>query len=149
MLKAFPEVSDLWKRPLVKCDQTNVARKNEFAPYWAASPRLVCTRVKTCWWSICKNAPGCQECVKACADSHDDVTRLVLEGNRFNEFLVPSSCRSCHDPACLVGCPVDAIHRKSGNSGENRGNPWRLSLRITALAVDCAPQLPFWQHPHA
>ena len=21
-------------------------------------------------------------------------------------------CRSCHDPACLVGCPVDAIHRK-------------------------------------
>jgi Fe-S-cluster-containing hydrogenase component 2/CRP-like cAMP-binding protein len=54
----------------------------------------------------------CQECVKACADSHGDVTRLVLEGNRFDKYLVPSACRSCHDPACLVGCPVDAIHRR-------------------------------------
>jgi Fe-S-cluster-containing hydrogenase component 2 len=54
----------------------------------------------------------CQECVKACAASHGGVTRLILEGNRFGEYLVPSACRSCHDPACLVGCPVDAIHRR-------------------------------------
>jgi Fe-S-cluster-containing hydrogenase component 2/CRP-like cAMP-binding protein len=56
----------------------------------------------------------CQECVKACAETHDGVTRLVLEGNRFGKFLVPSACRSCHDPLCLNGCPVDAIHRKTG-----------------------------------
>jgi Fe-S-cluster-containing hydrogenase component 2/CRP-like cAMP-binding protein len=54
----------------------------------------------------------CQECVKACADSHGGVTRLILEGNRFSEYLVPSACRSCTDPVCLVGCPVDAIHRR-------------------------------------
>jgi Fe-S-cluster-containing hydrogenase component 2 len=40
------------------------------------------------------------------------VTRLVLEGNRFGKYLVPSACRSCYDPACLTGCPVDAIHRR-------------------------------------
>lgn len=57
----------------------------------------------------------CQECVKACARTHpDDITRLVLEGNRFANYLVPSACRSCHDPLCLVGCPVDAIHRRPG-----------------------------------
>ena len=54
----------------------------------------------------------CQECVRACSDSHDGVSRLVLEGERFDEYLVPSACRSCHDPVCLIGCPVDAIHRR-------------------------------------
>jgi CRP-like cAMP-binding protein/Fe-S-cluster-containing dehydrogenase component len=54
----------------------------------------------------------CDECTKACADTHDDVTRLIREGLRFDRFLVASSCRSCLDPYCLVGCPVDAIHRE-------------------------------------
>ncbi len=53
----------------------------------------------------------CDECTKACADTHDGVTRLVRDGMRFDRFLVASSCRSCMDPYCLVGCPVDAIHR--------------------------------------
>lgn len=54
----------------------------------------------------------CDECTKACADAHDGVTRLIREGLRFDRFLVASSCRSCMDPYCLVGCPVDAIHRR-------------------------------------
>lgn len=53
----------------------------------------------------------CDECVKACADTHGGVTRLVREGMRFENFLVASACRSCEDPYCLVGCPVDSIHR--------------------------------------
>jgi CRP-like cAMP-binding protein/Fe-S-cluster-containing dehydrogenase component len=54
----------------------------------------------------------CDECTKACADTHDGVTRLVREGLRFDKYLVASSCRSCLDPYCMVGCPVDAIHRR-------------------------------------
>ena len=27
------------------------------------------------------------------------------------QFLVATSCRSCHTPYCMDGCPVDAIHR--------------------------------------
>ena len=54
----------------------------------------------------------CDECVRACAQAHNGVTRLVREGLRFENFLVATSCRSCRDPLCLVGCPVDAIHRK-------------------------------------
>jgi Fe-S-cluster-containing hydrogenase component 2 len=50
--------------------------------------------------------------VKACAEAHDGVTRLLREGVRFDKYLVTTSCRSCRDPYCLIGCPVDAIHRK-------------------------------------
>jgi Fe-S-cluster-containing hydrogenase component 2 len=30
---------------------------------------------------------------------------------RFDRFLVATSCRSCTDAHCMVGCPVDSIHR--------------------------------------
>ena len=54
----------------------------------------------------------CDECTKACSDSHGGVTRLIREGLRFDKFLVASSCRSCLDPYCMVGCPVNSIRRR-------------------------------------
>ncbi len=69
----------------------------------------------------------CDECTKACADTHDGVTRLIRDGLRFDKYLVASSCRSCMDPYCLVGCPVDAIHR-SGDS---------LEIRIEDYCIGC------------
>lgn len=54
----------------------------------------------------------CDECTKACADSHDGVTRLIREGLRFDQYLVATSCRSCLDPYCMVGCPVGSIRRR-------------------------------------
>jgi Fe-S-cluster-containing hydrogenase component 2/CRP-like cAMP-binding protein len=54
----------------------------------------------------------CDECTRACADSHDGNARLLREGMRFGDFLVATSCRSCHKPYCMEGCPVDAIHRR-------------------------------------
>ncbi len=57
----------------------------------------------------------CDECAKACADTHGGVTRLIREGLRFDKYLVASSCRSCFDPVCMVGCPVGSI-RRTGTS---------------------------------
>ncbi len=58
----------------------------------------------------------CDECVKACVATHDDGhSRLFLDGPRFGKYLVPTSCRSCLDPVCMIGCPVGSIHR-----GDNR-----------------------------
>jgi Fe-S-cluster-containing hydrogenase component 2 len=57
----------------------------------------------------------CDECTKACADTHQGVTRLIREGLRFDRFLVASSCRSCLDPYCMVGCPVGSIRRHKSN----------------------------------
>jgi Fe-S-cluster-containing hydrogenase component 2 len=59
----------------------------------------------------------CDECTKACADSHDGHSRLLREGLRFGDFLIATSCRSCHKPYCMDGCPVDAIHRREGELG--------------------------------
>jgi CRP-like cAMP-binding protein/ferredoxin len=56
----------------------------------------------------------CDECVRACAQSHLGITRLIRDGLRYDNYLVTTSCRSCRDPKCLSGCPVDAIHRKGG-----------------------------------
>lgn len=54
----------------------------------------------------------CDECSKACADAHEGQTRLVRDGLRFENYLIATSCRSCTDPYCLVGCPVNAIFRE-------------------------------------
>ncbi|MCI0704925.1 MAG: cyclic nucleotide-binding domain-containing protein [Planctomycetia bacterium] len=57
----------------------------------------------------------CDECTRACADSHDGNARLLREGLRFGDFLVATSCRSCHKPYCMENCPVDAIHRRGNH----------------------------------
>jgi CRP-like cAMP-binding protein len=59
----------------------------------------------------------CDECTKACIQQHGThthgqlITRLLREGLRFGDYLVATSCRSCRDAYCMIGCPVDAIHR--------------------------------------
>ncbi|MFL6529137.1 MAG: cyclic nucleotide-binding domain-containing protein, partial [Chthoniobacterales bacterium] len=59
----------------------------------------------------------CDECTKGCIRQHGDeshglpITRLLRDGRRFGDYLVATSCRSCTDPHCMSGCPVDSIHR--------------------------------------
>ena len=54
----------------------------------------------------------CDNCVDACAVLHDGTTRLTRKGVRFNNFLlIPTSCRHCEDPVCMIGCPTGAIAR--------------------------------------
>jgi len=59
----------------------------------------------------------CDECTKGCVEQHGThthgvpLTRLLRAGEKFDRFLVATSCRSCTNAHCMVGCPVDAIHR--------------------------------------
>lgn len=53
----------------------------------------------------------CDDCVKACADTHGGRPRFIREGNRYENLLIAKSCYHCRDPVCLVGCPTGAIHR--------------------------------------
>jgi Fe-S-cluster-containing hydrogenase component 2/CRP-like cAMP-binding protein len=55
----------------------------------------------------------CDACVRACAEAHEGVTRLVREGVRFDKYLVATSCRQCRDPLCMAGCPVGSIRRRT------------------------------------
>jgi Fe-S-cluster-containing hydrogenase component 2/CRP-like cAMP-binding protein/thioredoxin reductase len=60
---------------------------------------------------------GCDNCEKACADSHDGLSRLNREAGRsFAHLHVPTSCRHCEHPHCMADCPPNAIRR--GPDGE-------------------------------
>ena len=55
----------------------------------------------------------CDQCVRACAEAHDGVSRLIRDGLRWDKYLVATSCRHCKDPLCMVGCPVGSIRRRN------------------------------------
>jgi Fe-S-cluster-containing hydrogenase component 2/CRP-like cAMP-binding protein/thioredoxin reductase len=60
---------------------------------------------------------GCDNCEKACADTHDGLSRLNREAGRtYAQLHVPTSCRHCENPYCMTDCPPNAIHR--GLNGE-------------------------------
>ena len=54
----------------------------------------------------------CDNCEKACAETHHGVSRLNREaGPTYATLHVPTSCRHCEHPHCMKDCPADAIHR--------------------------------------
>jgi CRP-like cAMP-binding protein/thioredoxin reductase/Fe-S-cluster-containing hydrogenase component 2 len=56
----------------------------------------------------------CNNCEKACADTHDGTSRLSREaGPTFAQIHVPTSCRHCEHPHCMKDCPPDAIGRSA------------------------------------
>ncbi|HEX3888290.1 MAG TPA: cyclic nucleotide-binding domain-containing protein [Phenylobacterium sp.] len=60
---------------------------------------------------------GCDNCEKACADSHEGLSRLNREaGKTYAQIHVPTSCRHCEHPYCMTDCPPNAIQR--GPDGE-------------------------------
>lgn len=60
---------------------------------------------------------GCDNCEKACADSHEGLSRLDREaGKTYAHLHVPTSCRHCEHPHCMADCPPNAIRR--GADGE-------------------------------
>jgi Fe-S-cluster-containing dehydrogenase component/CRP-like cAMP-binding protein len=63
----------------------------------------------------------CGNCVRACHSRHK-YTRLdrrgpifrrraALKAGKYEHVMLPSSCRHCRDPECMIGCPTGAIQR--------------------------------------
>ena len=78
----------------------------------------------------------CGDCVEACIGSHDDgYSRLFLDGPRFDRYLVPSACRQCFNPSCMIGCPVGSIQR--GNDGQIIIEDWCIGCSL------CERQCPY------
>ncbi len=53
----------------------------------------------------------CDDCVRACASTHDGNPRFVRDGVVHDRFQFAHACMHCADPVCLIGCPTGAIHR--------------------------------------
>jgi Fe-S-cluster-containing hydrogenase component 2/thioredoxin reductase/CRP-like cAMP-binding protein len=55
---------------------------------------------------------GCDNCEKACAETHGGISRLDREeGASFAKVHIPISCRHCEQPHCMKDCPPNAIRR--------------------------------------
>jgi Fe-S-cluster-containing dehydrogenase component/CRP-like cAMP-binding protein len=54
----------------------------------------------------------CDDCVRACAATHDNNPRFSREGAKYDRFQIAQACMHCMDPVCMIGCPTGAIHRE-------------------------------------
>ncbi len=55
----------------------------------------------------------CDDCVRACASTHDNNPRFLRHGPSAGRLMVANACMHCADPVCMIGCPTGAIHRES------------------------------------
>jgi Fe-S-cluster-containing dehydrogenase component/CRP-like cAMP-binding protein len=55
----------------------------------------------------------CDDCVRACAATHDNNPRFLRHGPIHNNLMVAQACMHCADPICMIGCPTGAIHRET------------------------------------
>ena len=55
----------------------------------------------------------CDDCVRACAATHDNNPRFIRQGPEAGGVMVASACMHCVDPVCMIGCPTGAIYRES------------------------------------
>ena len=53
----------------------------------------------------------CDDCVRACATTHDNNPRFLRTGPIQNNIMVANACMHCEDPVCMIECPTGAIHR--------------------------------------
>lgn len=57
----------------------------------------------------------CDDCVRACASTHEGNPRFVREGVTHGRLQFVQACMHCTDPVCMIGCPTGAIHRNAAN----------------------------------
>jgi Fe-S-cluster-containing dehydrogenase component/CRP-like cAMP-binding protein len=53
----------------------------------------------------------CDDCVRACAATHDNNPRFIRQGPTHDHIMVANACMHCVDPVCMIGCPTGAIAR--------------------------------------
>ncbi|MHA7839540.1 MAG: NAD(P)-binding domain-containing protein, partial [bacterium] len=59
----------------------------------------------------------CDNCEKACAETHGGVSRLNREAGATymtsagSALHLPTACQHCENPKCMTDCPPDALHR--------------------------------------
>ena len=63
----------------------------------------------------------CDDCVRACAATHDNNPRFIRTGPKYEHFQFASACMHCADPVCMIGCPTGAIarHEETGTVSIN------------------------------
>ncbi len=113
LLKDSPEIEkQVWKSAAARIKETGYSRRNighsEFTQVALDTGLVQGNSILVIDLAKCTR---CDDCVRACAATHDDRPRFVREGDKVDQLLIAKSCYHCRDPVCLVGCPTGAIHR--------------------------------------
>lgn len=113
VIEAYPEVErELWGRAVARIKETGASRadprQSEFVQFALNKGLVEGSSILVMDLEVCTR---CDDCVRACADTHGGRPRFVREGDRYNNLLIAKSCYHCEDPVCLVGCPTGAIKR--------------------------------------
>lgn len=113
LVQSQPKIGEeLWRTATDRVREAGISRRNvaaaEFTEVALRSGLVQGNSILAIDLNACTR---CDDCVKACAATHDGRPRFVREGNKYGNLLVAKSCYHCRDPVCLVGCPTGAIHR--------------------------------------
>jgi len=79
----------------------------------------------------------CDDCVRACAATHDNNPRFVRQGPRHDNLMFAQACMHCIDPVCMIGCPTGAIHRDAATGVV------RINDRTCIGCGTCAQSCPY------
>jgi Fe-S-cluster-containing dehydrogenase component/CRP-like cAMP-binding protein len=77
----------------------------------------------------------CDDCVRACAATHDNNPRFIRQGPTHGHVMVANACMHCVDPVCMIGCPTGAIGRDP-DTGSVRIND-RTCIGCSTCANSC------------
>ena len=112
-LDGNPEIeAELWGQVVARLKEAGASRRNpeqaQFLQFSLDNGLVEGSSILAIDLSICTR---CDDCVRACADTHGGRPRFVREGDRYENLLIAKSCYHCRDPVCLIGCPTGAIRR--------------------------------------
>ncbi|HSR51798.1 MAG TPA: cyclic nucleotide-binding domain-containing protein [Acidobacteriota bacterium] len=113
VLQDFPEIETLlWEQAAVRIKEVAAGqrdlRSSEFLQFALEKGLVEGNSVLVIDLNHCTR---CDDCVRACSETHGGRARFVREGDRYANLLIAKSCYHCQDPVCLIGCPTGAIRR--------------------------------------
>jgi Fe-S-cluster-containing dehydrogenase component/CRP-like cAMP-binding protein len=79
----------------------------------------------------------CDDCVRACAATHDNNPRFLRHGPTHDGIMVANACMHCVDPVCMIGCPTGAIGRDAETGTV------RINDRTCIGCATCANSCPY------
>ena len=139
LLEISPEVEEhLWSTAVARIKEAGYSKRNiksaEFTQVALDHGLVQANSLLVIDLDVCTQ---CDDCVKACADTHGGRARFIREGNKVDNLLIAKSCYHCRDPVCLVGCPTGAIHRSGA------GEVVKIDDDICIGCSTCANNCPY------
>jgi CRP-like cAMP-binding protein/Fe-S-cluster-containing hydrogenase component 2 len=106
----------LWQAVVIRLKERGVARRNPLsAQYLQMAMDTGLIHGESVLLIDLSTCTRCDDCVRACADTHGGTPRFIREGTRFRQWSIPTACYQCTDPVCMIGCPTGAITRPIGS----------------------------------